>query len=60
MSHIVFSPKSISYALVAHNHFKVGYVVLEVITDARKYGIINICKYILISSNNILLYFTTD
>ena len=28
-----------SYALVAHNHFKVGYAVQEVITDARKYGI---------------------
>ncbi len=39
MSHIVFSPKSMSYALVAHNHFKVGYAVQEVITDARKYGI---------------------
>lgn len=39
MSHVVFSPKSISYSLVAHNHFKVGYTVQEVITDARKYGI---------------------
>ena len=39
MSHVVFSPKSMSYALVAHNHFKVGYAVQEVITDARKYGI---------------------
>jgi 2-dehydropantoate 2-reductase len=34
-----FSPKSMSYALVAHNHFKVGYAVQEVITDVRKYGI---------------------
>lgn len=39
MSKVVFSPKSMSYALVAHNHFKVGYAVQEVITDARKYGI---------------------
>ncbi len=39
MRHVVFSPKSIPYALVAHNHFKVGYAVQEVITDARKYGI---------------------
>jgi 2-dehydropantoate 2-reductase len=28
-----------SYALVAHNHYKVGYAVQEVTTDARKYGI---------------------
>ena len=39
MSHVVFSPKCISYSLVAHNHFKVGYAVQEVITDARRYGI---------------------
>lgn len=39
MSHVVFSPKSMPYALVAHNHFKVGYAVQEVIADARKYGI---------------------
>ena len=39
MSHVVFSRKGISYSLVAHNHFKVGYAVQEVITDARKYGI---------------------
>jgi 2-dehydropantoate 2-reductase len=39
MSHVVFSPKSMSYALVAHNHFKVGYAVQEVIADAKKYGI---------------------
>lgn len=39
MSHVAFSPKSISYALVAHNHYKVGYAVQEIITDARKYGI---------------------
>ena len=39
MSHVVFSPKSMSYAIQAHNHYKVGYAVQEVITDARKYGI---------------------
>jgi len=35
----VMSPKGMSYALVEHNHFKVGYAVREVIADARKYGI---------------------
>lgn len=35
----VMSPKGMSYALVKHNHFKVGYAVREVIADARKYGI---------------------
>lgn len=39
MSHVVFSPNSMPYALVAHNHYKVGYAVQEVIEDARKYGI---------------------
>ncbi len=39
MSHVVFSPDSIPYALVAHNHYKVGYAVQEVIADARKHGI---------------------
>lgn len=39
MSNVVFSPKGMSYALVQHNHFKVGYAVREVIADARKYGI---------------------
>ncbi len=39
MSNVVFSPKSMTYALVAHNHFKVGYAVQEVISDARKHGI---------------------
>ena len=39
MSYVVFSPKGMSYALVQHNHFKVGYAVREVIVDARKYGI---------------------
>lgn len=39
MSNLVFSPKSMSSALVAHNHFKVGYAVQEVISEARKYGI---------------------
>lgn len=35
----VMSPNGMSYALVKHNHFKVGYAVREVIVDARKYGI---------------------
>jgi 2-dehydropantoate 2-reductase len=35
----VMSPKGISYELVKHNHFKVGYAVKEVISDARKHGI---------------------
>ena len=39
MSNVIFSPKSMTYALVAHNHTKVGYAVQEVISDARKYGI---------------------
>lgn len=39
MSNVVFSPKSINYVLMEHNHFKVGYAVREVIADARKYGI---------------------
>lgn len=39
MSHVVFSPKSMAYALMVHNHFKVGYAVQEVIRSARKYGI---------------------
>jgi 2-dehydropantoate 2-reductase len=39
MSNVIFSPKSMTYALVVHNHFKVGYAVQEVISDARKYGI---------------------
>ncbi len=39
MSHLVFSPKSMPSALIAHNHYKVGYAVQEIITDARKYGI---------------------
>lgn len=39
MSNVVFSPKSMPYALVQHNHYKVGYAVKEVISDARKYGI---------------------
>ena len=36
---VIFSPKSMSYALVGHNHFKVGYAVQEVISEARKHGI---------------------
>jgi 2-dehydropantoate 2-reductase len=39
MSKVVFSPKSMAYALVAHIHTKVGYAVQEVISDARKYAI---------------------
>ncbi|RCX12946.1 ketopantoate reductase [Anaerobacterium chartisolvens] len=39
LSNVIFSPKSMPYALVAHNHYKVGYAVQEVITDARKYAI---------------------
>ena len=39
MRHTVFSPKSTTYALIAHNHTKVGYAVLEVISDARKHDI---------------------
>ena len=39
MSNVVFSPKSMTYALVAHNHTKVGYSVQEVISEARKHGI---------------------
>lgn len=35
----VMSPKGLSYSLVKHNHFKVGYAVREVIADARKHGI---------------------
>jgi 2-dehydropantoate 2-reductase len=38
MSNVIFSPKSMTYALVANNHTKVGYAVKEVISDARKYG----------------------
>ncbi len=39
MSNVVYSPKSMPYALQAHNHYKVGYAVQEVISEARKYGI---------------------
>ncbi|EGW41869.1 2-dehydropantoate 2-reductase N-terminal domain-containing protein [Desulfosporosinus sp. OT] len=39
MSKVIFSPQSMIYALVAHNHTKVGYAVQEVISEARKYGI---------------------
>ena len=39
MTQVVFSPKSMAYALMAHNHFKVGYAVQEIITAASKYGI---------------------
>ncbi|AZN41607.1 ketopantoate reductase family protein [Paenibacillus albus] len=39
LSHVVFSPKGMPYALVEHNHYKVGYAVQEVISEARKHGI---------------------
>lgn len=39
MGHVIFSPKSMPYALMVHNHYKVGYAVQEVIADARKYGV---------------------
>lgn len=39
LSKLVFSPESMSYALVEHNHYKVGYAVNEVIAEARKQGI---------------------
>lgn len=39
MSNLVFSPKSMTYALVAHNHTKVGYAVQEIISEASKHGI---------------------
>lgn len=39
MHSLVFSPKSMTYALVTHNHYKVGYAVQELITEARKHGI---------------------
>ena len=39
MSKVIFSPRSITYALVAHNYTKVGSAVQEVISEARKHGI---------------------
>jgi 2-dehydropantoate 2-reductase len=39
MSNVVFSPKSMVYALVGHNHTKVGFAVKEVILEARTLGI---------------------
>jgi len=39
MSNLVYSPKSMPYALQAHNHYKVGYSVQEVLSEARKHGI---------------------
>lgn len=39
LHNMVFSPKSMPYALVAHNHYKVGYSVQEIITEAKKHGI---------------------
>ncbi|WP_430535736.1 2-dehydropantoate 2-reductase N-terminal domain-containing protein [Listeria rocourtiae] len=39
LSKLVFSPQSISYALVEHNHYQVGPAVREMVVEARKYGI---------------------
>jgi Ketopantoate reductase len=39
MSKFIFSSNSMSRTLVSHNHFKVGYAVQEVITEARKHNI---------------------
>ncbi|MDR1134713.1 MAG: hypothetical protein LBL49_00815 [Clostridiales Family XIII bacterium] len=39
MSKVIFSPKSMPYALIEHNHYKVGPAVQEIISEARKYGI---------------------
>ncbi len=39
MSNVVFSPKSMAFALTSHNHTKVGYAVQEIISEARKRGI---------------------
>ena len=39
MSNVVYSPKSMLYALQAHNHYKVGHAVQEVISEARAHGI---------------------
>lgn len=39
MSNVVFSPKSMAFALTSHNHTKVGYAVREVISEARKHSI---------------------
>lgn len=39
MRNVVFSPKSMTYAVTAHIHTKVGYTVQEVISEARKHGI---------------------
>lgn len=39
MKNFVFSPQSMPYALMQHNHYKVGAAVKEVILEARKYGI---------------------
>jgi 2-dehydropantoate 2-reductase len=39
MRKVIFSPKSMPYALIAHNHYRVGPAVQEIISEARKYGI---------------------
>lgn len=39
MHNLVFSPKSMPYALMQHNNYKVGYAVQEMISEAKKYGI---------------------
>lgn len=39
MSRVVFSPKSVPYALMEHNHYKVGPAIQKMIAEARKYDI---------------------
>jgi 2-dehydropantoate 2-reductase len=39
MSNVIFSPRSMTYSLMVHNHAKVGYAIQEVLSDARKHGI---------------------
>lgn len=39
MHKIVLSPKSMPYALIEHNHYKVGYSVKEMISEAKLHGI---------------------
>ncbi|MDR1643445.1 MAG: ketopantoate reductase family protein [Clostridiales bacterium] len=39
MKNLVFSPNSMPFALMKHNHYKVGAAVQEIISEARKYNI---------------------
>ncbi|WP_313069619.1 ketopantoate reductase family protein [Lacrimispora sp.] len=39
MRNVIFSPRSMTYSLMVHNHAKVGYAVQEVLSDSRKHGI---------------------